>query len=240
MKKIKFITTPSTDALVDYPQPASKNLPEWYKKSNRFMFGDKKPGLIKESNTHKNTTLKACMPFRDAMTTGYIWTLPTDLEITKFNKTHNIKWAALEGIVSNHQPEQVPNFPNPMKTDTTVFKFNCDFVAKPPKGYSILYTHPLNRHDLPFRTFSGVVESDSYNLPVNFPFQLIVFLEEDEKLIIPKGTPIIQFIPIKRENWYHKKVVEQNPYARLKTANLINGTLVNAYKNLFWVKKTYN
>jgi hypothetical protein len=113
-------------------------------------------------------------------------------------------------------------------------------IAKAPKGYSILYTHPLNRHDLPFRTFSGVVESDNYDLPVNFPFQLIISLKENENLIVPKGTPVVQFIPIKRENWNHEKIVEQNLYKRQKASNLINGTLVNAYKKLFWVKKTYN
>jgi len=30
-----------------------------------------------------------------------------------------------------------------------------------PAGYSLLITHPFNRHDLPFVTLTGLVDADS-------------------------------------------------------------------------------
>ena len=78
--------------------------------------------------------------------------------------------------------------------------WSFDFSLKTPKGYSVLFCHPLNRFELPFQTFSGVVETDEYNQGTHFPFY-IKKLNVGEIIIIKKGTPIVQIIPFKRENW---------------------------------------
>ena len=42
-------------------------------------------------------------------------------------------------------------------------------------GWSILFTHPLNRDDLPFRTLSGIVDCDRFGAGlVHFPEALAV------------------------------------------------------------------
>ena len=55
----------------------------------------------------------------------------------------------------------------------------------------------MNRFDLPFYTMSGIVESDIWGLPVFTAF----FLQKDFIGVIPKGTPIFQIIPFKRDDW---------------------------------------
>jgi hypothetical protein len=114
------------------------------------------------------------------------------------------------------------------------FKFKNNWSIKTPKGYSALFVHPLNRGDLPFYTLSGFVDTDDYNTPVNFPF----LIRADFEGIIPKGTPIAQVIPIKRESWTHE-VNNYDPKFTIEKEAKLNSTIYRAYKNLFWKRKDY-
>ena len=66
-----------------------------------------------------------------------------------------------------------------------------------PEGYSALYTHPLNRFELPFLTMSGIVDNDHVRLPGTMPF----FFLKAVTGIIPAGTPYAQIFPFRREHW---------------------------------------
>jgi hypothetical protein len=227
--------------LFDFPSPAKKHIPKWYKTMNKYTYNDKKIGISKDTTRAGNSTLKHCMPFRDAMTVGYIWTLPADLEIRKIENNYAIRWLFFDNLVEEHTQQQVPNLPVSVNSDSkNVFKFTCEFLITTPKNYSLLFTHPLNQHDLPFRTFAGIVESDLYKVPVQFPFQLSVTLEENDILIIPKHTPIVQFIPIKRDNWIHKKRLDLNFWKVKKRFADLQTTVFHYYRNKFWIKKEYN
>lgn len=239
-KTIKFLAEEYADNYIEYPIPAKSAIPDWYKKAPRYVNNGSHPRLI-DKKISKNTTYKSCMPLRDALTMGYIWCLPVDIQITKKNGDYDVYWSALNDVVSIHSKDQVPFLPNlKYNENTNIFKFNFRFLVKTPKGYSVLYTQPFNRHDLPFTIFSGVIESDSYELEVNFPFQLNVDLQEDEVLIIEKGTPVVQFVPIKRESWKHKKELITDPYRIQKVFNEINGKIIHAYRSLYWIKKNYD
>ena len=58
------------------PVSASGCIPEWYKKLPRYVNNSDKP--IKALG-HKD--LKTCVPFRDAMISGYMILLPADIEV---------------------------------------------------------------------------------------------------------------------------------------------------------------
>jgi hypothetical protein len=91
----------------------------------------------------------------------------------------------------------------------------------------------MNRFDLPFISVNGVVDTDKYNLNVQFPF----FIKDNFTGIIEKGTPIVQIIPIKRESWAREvKPYDQN--ANIKLEKFLS-TIKRSYKNNFWVKKDY-
>ena len=105
-----------------------------------------------------------------------------------------------------------------------------------PKGYSGLVVHPLNRIDLPFYTLSGIVDFDMYNHSKigNLPF----YLKKGFTGIIPKGTPMYQIIPIKRNDWIAKeeKFDAIESYKKYK----VRASILHSYKKLFWQKKGFN
>jgi hypothetical protein len=59
---------------------------------------------------------------------------------------------------------------------------------------------PMNRFDLPFLNTTGIVDSDKVHLLGSFPF----FIVEGWEGTIPAGTPYLQILPFKRDNWDHE------------------------------------
>lgn len=242
LKKITFTPTEEiAEEIIDRPAPAKKFIPEWYKSANKFVKGEvQKEGLFGYGVTNAtNTTYKSCSPFMDSFLTGYVWAAPVDIEIKKTPNGYAMtRWRTEGDFVSDHSPEQHPGLPN---TDygfysDQVFKWDFPFIINTPPGYSTLFTHPLNRYDLPFRTLSAVVETDAYNLPIKFPFQILDF--EKDSFIIEKGTPLCQFIPIKREPWF-SAFAKFIPSKIRKLKFNYYSKILNAYKTKFWIKKDY-
>ena len=216
MKKIKFQTTYS-DLYIEAPKAAHKLLPEWYKKLSRVSEGSE--------------TIKTCMPFLDAMTSGYQIVLAADVQ---FYNGEPQEISKLQ-IVTAHQQSQIGDFPIPEEYSKQPLKWNNFYVVQTPKGYSSLITHPINRPDLPFYTLSGVVDTDSFPAPVNFPF----FVRKDFNGIIAEGTPIAQVIPFKRQDW--KADIEDKEDAEIPVSFLNNfmNPPFNFYKRKFWKRKKY-
>jgi hypothetical protein len=239
MKKIKFIPdTAETTTITRKPLPAKNYIPEWYKKTPKYISKSHKISHLDENSNATNSTIKQCVPFLDALSSGYIWELPCDLEFKKVADDVFVRWRFGQNVVTAHSLEQHPLLPAIEKTGkNNVFKFGFNYQIQTPKGYSTLFTHPLNRHELPFRTFSGVVDTDIYELSVQFPFQ--IDKDFDDVFILEKGTPVIQFIPIKRDSWTHE-VFKFDEKKQLKKKYEFFSNIQNAYKRHFWVKKIYN
>lgn len=215
MKKIKF---QSVDVKVDFihPQPASKFVPEWFRKL---------PGVISGVET-----IKKCVPFLDTLTSGYIIVLASDVyyDGKEFQQVSKVPQVSL------HTREQINNFDIPKEFSDQPFKWINFFVAKTPKGYSTMFAHPLNRLDLPFYSMTGIVETDTFPVPVNFPF----FMKKDFVGVIPAGTPIIQVIPFKRDNW-QSSVEDKKPYKEPWFISIMHNPPFGFYKKNFWQRKSY-
>jgi hypothetical protein len=240
---IKIYFEPSdkqSEILFDRPRSAVQSLPQWYKDMPTRMDGEKLDGLSKEGTAVSNLTLKGCSPFLDALSSGYIFELPFDIEFRKNDQgLVNIRWATNIDLIGSHGPDQAPGIPSPVGGAESLLKWRPGWRVITPKGYSSLFTHPLNRHDLPFRTFSGVVDTDMYNLEVELPFQLLPTTLDKDILILEKGTPICQVIPFKRENW-NSDVVPFNENENRKNGFKLKSKIVRSYKQQFWQKKSYN
>jgi hypothetical protein len=221
------------------PKPSSQSIPMWYRNMPTRMDGDKEDGLSKYGNLSSNLTLKGCSPFLDAMSSGYIFELPFDLEF-RYDKERgvNVRWSTNVDFVGGHSLDQAPGLPAPFDGGKDILKWKPGWRVITPKGYSCLFTHPLNRNDLPFRTFSGIVDTDMYGLGVEFPFQLLESVKKDI-FILEKGTPICQVIPFKRDNWESSKV-DFDENENKKNAFLLKSKISRSYKKQFWQKKTYN
>lgn len=242
-----IIFTPTSEAAEKFltpPTPATRHIPAWYKEMPLYINSDEKiPGLSQFNAQATNTTMKACTPFLDGLTFGYVWSSPTDIEIRKHinndeSTEYFFRWRTENDAVTEHTTDQHPTLPPVQGGEHYVLKWSFEFTIETPPGYSTLFTHPINRHDLPFRTFSGVVDTDKYVLSVQFPFQLIT---DNIKFpyIIEKGTPLCQIIPFKRDNWNSTKK-EFSPENYEKRIFDFKSKIVRAYKSRYWTKKTFS
>lgn len=215
------------------PKPATFYIPEWYKKTPQFINNDIKLPFV---SSNSNLTVKMCLPFLDALSCGYMITLPFDIGVTKNEPGFKFTWETDQlDFIDGHGPEQYPGLLIPDEFDKNAYKFNTSHIIETPPGYSLIFTHPFNRVDLPFYTFTGIVDSDRFNqLPVNIPF----LIKKDFEGIIEKGTPIAQIIPIKREQWnseFNDYNFEQSQYAMYD----LKSVMLRSYKTRWWQKKKY-
>jgi hypothetical protein len=204
---------------ISKPIPASRMVPGWY----RTM-----PG-VKDGTE----TLKKCIPVLDALTSGYIFTLTADVWYNNESK-EIISNSALK-INSDHLSVQTENVVLPDEFDPQPHKWINYWHIKTPKGYSTLFIHPLDREDLPFKSFTGIVDTDKHPLVINFPF----FMRKDFDGKIPAGTPIIQAIPFKRDSWDSKIIDDPTkPYVFLEEHKHLDAPLAY-YKRNSWIKKVF-
>jgi hypothetical protein len=207
---IKFIAaTKEFLEIAPKPEPSSRNTPTWFKNTPSYI--DDKKGI--DSYSDPNSTIKKCMPVVDAMTSGYHILLPCDVWV--YNEGQDkIKfqwaWEDLE-IVSGTRKEQHTLYPTPDGFYFTSFKWINHWITKTPKGWSCLFTHPLHYDDLPFKCLTSMVDTDKYPSPVHFPF----FLRKDFSGMIPKGTPIMQVIPFKREHFKSQFSYDRGQFKRI-------------------------
>lgn len=228
MAKITFTNTSGFKEL-NPPQPASKYIPNWYKEMQSYVLGEKKPA----GDGTTTATIKRCMPVFDAITAGYIISLPADIFVTQKEGGPWFEWANFN-LVSFHMVEQAPNHParNGMPEYPKIMN---PWSIQTPKGYSTLFVEPMHRDNL-ISILPGVVDTDVYTPQVNFPFVL-----KDPKFegLIPEGTPIAQVIPFKRESWEIKIGNENNLKHLTQVVYRVNLNFFDKYKNRFWHKKEY-
>jgi len=217
-KKIKFISCmPEID--IPHPYPASKLVPEWYRRL---------PGA-----SNKVETVKKCIPILDALTSGYMITLPVDVH---FNQEEKSFWYDSPfQINSDHYVSQTQGVDIGKEFDEQPHKWINQWLIETPKGYSCLFIHPLNRMDLPFRSFTGIVDTDKHPIAINFPF----VMKKDFSGVIPAGTPIIQIIPFKRDDW-SMDVIDDRPFKEHPEAHEVENPPFNWYKRKWWTRKVYS
>lgn len=224
---ITFTNVSGFDGL-EQPQPASKFIPDWYKNMESYIGGKKKPG---EDGTTL-ATVKRCMPVFDAINAGYIITSPADIYVRIKDGNQYFDWSSLN-LINFHPVSQAPE--HPAKNKHAYPKWMNYWAIRTPKGYSVMFVQPMHRESV-FTILPGIVDTDEYYAPVNFPF---VINDPEFEGLIPKGTPIAQVIPFKRESWTmqfggDKEIQEQSKI----TANL-NTKFFDRYKTMFRKNKEY-
>jgi hypothetical protein len=218
IKKIKFYSDKTHLDLLK-PIPTSKSVPDWYRKM---------PGSIGGIET-----VKKCVPVLDSITSGYVIPLPADVvwdeEAKRFITQGKFQ------INSDHYIDQIHGIPIPEEYDNQPHKWVNSWYVKTPPGYSTLFVHPLNRLDLPFYSFSGIVDTDEHPIVVNFPF---VF-RKDFRGIVPAGTPMIQAIPFKRDDWQSEVFDTGDSYFYDKHWE-VELPPFSWYKRHWWKRKRYS
>jgi len=212
------------------PKPAIRSIPDWYRDTPEYI---ESLGRKYDISGNPPSTIKKCIPVLDAMTSGYILYTQVDIQVTQENGLPYFVWTS-QAPISFHPIEQAPL--HPARNEAPYPKWNNPYAIKTPPGYSSLFLPPMHNPNKVFTILEGLVDTDKYSAPVNFPFVLNNVKWEG---IIEAGTPMAQVIPIKRDSWKHtiglqKEREEQNMITlKLKTI------LFNSYKKQFWSRKEY-
>lgn len=217
-KKIEFYSD-KTHLDLMRPMPTSKIVPKWYRLMDGVVEG--------------TPTVKKCVPVLDVLTAGYVIPLPADVVWSEERKAFVTQGKLV--VNSDHHPDQTADVPIPDEYDPQPHKWINSWYVKTPPGYSTLFVHPLNRMDLPFYSFSGIVDTDRHPLVINFPF---VF-RKGFKGIVPAGTPMIQAIPFKRDDWESKYIDDGESYEYPKSYEVEMPPFA-WYKRNWWQRKRYS
>ena len=224
-KKITFCATKKEMLEVwPHPKPASRFIPDEYKKLERF-----------ENKNFFSPTVKTCIPFLDSMTAGYIIPFDQDYLVNPVDNDFTITPANKEqGDFGYHNKAQLPKEWH-KTTGEAAGKFINKWLIKTPPGCSCLFIHPMNRLEERWKIIEGVVDTDNYINTINFPF---ILKKRDKQFLIKRGEPMVQVIPFKRESWkmwsgfYMEKL-------HSKTIKLLESKFVDRYKKMFWKKKSF-
>jgi hypothetical protein len=139
----------------------------------------------------------------------------------------------LEEIVQTHFPEQYRGTPF---ENWAVMKIINPWIVKTPPGYSTLFIRPVNRAEMPFDFFSGVVETDTYYQEVHFPF--VCLLSPGSSFQLAAGAPLMQCIPFRRDAWESRV---QPADAQLDAAAIAEMQAnPHAYKDNHWKRHEYD
>lgn len=225
--KIIFTNTSGYQEL-EQPKPAYKLVPEWYKNTTSYIGNTKQPN----GDGGTKATIKRCMPVFDAISAGYIIESPADVWVSIKDDSQYFQWSDF-GLISFHPIEQAPE--HPLKKPFAYPKWNNPWSIKTPKGYSTLFVQPFHRESL-FTILPGVVDTDTYYAPVNFPF---VINDPSFEGLIPKGTPIAQIIPFKRDVWNMEVGNEKDFNSQNLITRKLTGRFFDRYKTMFWHRKEY-
>jgi hypothetical protein len=232
-KKIKFMAgSKLAEIKLPPPEPARSKIPEWYRQADRFIGGK----MIVRETGGINKDLKLCVPFLDSLVSGYVLELPCDIHVERLeNGSVGFFWHELPEPIEMRSKDIATTLPRPSGHDHSMYAWKTNWATITPPGYSSIFTHPLNRFDLPFTTTSGIMDTDKYSNPGEIPF----FLKEGFEGTIEAGTPIVQIIPLKRDSW-KSEILNYDPGFIEKFGYLIKRKLFGGYRDTFWQKKSYS
>ena len=236
---------------ISTPSPTQEVIPTWYKDADRFAKDPSgeyykapketcpfpKEGTLDDYG--KIPTWKACPAIMDAFTTGYVLKTPCDIKFFKNSQgiiDVEITDNRYKDFCSKRPPMQ--QFEHPLGYYKNHFAWFPDWGLELPKGYSAMFMTPMNRFDLPFLNTTGIVDNDSVHLLGTFPF----FITEGWEGTLPAGTPYMQILPFKRENWQHQIEISSQEDIYNKMMNNMKFYRQpdgGVYKNKVWSRREY-
>ena len=227
---IEFVPmTKEVEKIVPMPKPAKNYIPDWYK--NVKLGKDKY--IDSFGSLEFDGKMKKCVPFLDALTHGYIQESWTDIYVKNNNGTVEFAYAKGPEIIGVRDKISISVSNNFYPIE---FIWRIQWMPKLPKGWSVILTSPYNRLDLPFRSLTGIIDSDHFyhGDSGNYPF----YIQNGFEGIIPVGTPMYQIVPIKRENWRSSAMRFDEEDASKRVID-IKKYFVDGYRKAFWQKKSF-
>lgn len=187
--------------------------------------------------------IKGCAPAIDFLTAGYILENSYAIELASFihQFKENIKIKTARTVVDPTDDsnifarkslavfhEDACPVINDTKKQRVYFKFKTSWGIKTPPGYSCLIIQPKYLGENRFELLPAIVDTDTYHLPI----PVAGYLNAKDLIRIEPGTPLIQVIPFKRDEW---SMSVTNGFPTNKSKFYI----WNTYKRLFHKVKSF-
>lgn len=192
--KVHFRCPPELTDVLPQPYPAKRGLPDWLKRMAATAPCADVAGDIR--------TVKQCPPFVDAMGFGFIMPLVTDIRVDRghFEWDWELGPSTLGGYprspLTFHLGEQLTGSPI-AEPGNAAIKFTNYWTIETAPDYALLVTHPFNREELPFRTLTGLVDTDRYTHGcIQFP---ALWTDPEFVGVLERGLPVAQCIPVPRD-----------------------------------------
>jgi len=220
--KITFITKEENREVVPEPQLASSSFPEWFSSLERpskskcpFSFLHKDQNHYDLIAQTPNNNVKNCPGIIDYLTTGYIIPSWDNFMFREENQNLFVNWSGYyENNFASHgisqfntmNKNQVPLYKN-------FFKLVSPWIIRTQPGVSCLITHPYWHRKTNFTTVSGIYNTDSQELALNWFFEWNYKISSGMELdgadmynqTISMGDPLMLIIPFYRKS-YKKEV----------------------------------
>ena len=258
---IKFYSShpENKNQLLYRPSAVKNDIPKWFldkdkhKKNNNGMYElDFFKTQDGKSISHRIPSWKSCPAMLDIFLSGYYLYTPCDITIQRYDcecddhsphfVTFDDKWKDNNGspaICFVRGKED--GLPTPEGYSEYTLTWRPNWFFQLPEGYTALATHPMNIPNLPFKTISGFMDSSNI---LSTPFgQIPFFIKKDWFGLIPAGTPYLQIIPIKNEQWTSDVIDQSDEEIKNLLIKKHNeyyiGNGITKYKEQDWLKKDY-
>ena len=219
-------------------KPSKFFIPQWFKDMKETInqpasTDGSSPGRFERSGDtakkHTSGTVKRCPAIVDLISEGFI--IPMWCDFLLQNDGKILEWdnKKFPYGIEYHNTAQIYNWPLKKNDFPEGVKFNNPWRIYTPPGYSVMFTQPTYQFENRFTVLPGIVETDSYH-HINFP--TIVHTKKD--MIIERGTPFIQVIPFKRDDWDFKvgQMTEEQKYQDTTHKTHLSTKFKNAYRSI--------
>lgn len=198
-KPLVTLFTPEIGLMEDEsvrPQPSHGFIPNDWKKMPKTSSKSPSHSILRQIRT-----AKSCPSFAHLFSAGFIIPAWADLGFT-YNPNDD-KWAWATG--DDLSPYQIKMHTNAQFLDhmdykhrgeraQLIFKLICPWLAKTRPGWSLLQVPLFYQNDRDWQVLMGIIDTD-----VNFELhQQIAYFGNGNEVVIKKGTPLVQYIPIQR------------------------------------------
>jgi hypothetical protein len=207
MPTIEFHTY-NKETLRDFkPVLASSISPDWWKKAK---VGEIVRGVVQQ-------TIRSCPAMDDWLKSGWYLLANRDIEVingvSKYDSgtsttatadPHNTSYNSTSHPIT--QTLDAFEYLGSGKPTKDAFKMRNPWNIKTPPGYSCFYLDPFLFQNNYFATWQGIIDTDEFNVGMDNA-QIIFYPKVDHSFVIPKGTPLCQIIPYKRDTWNASYIV---------------------------------
>jgi hypothetical protein len=221
------------------PKPGKKQVPKWFVSANKYWKEEGKEEVLRHQWGAEILGFKSCPALLDMFLNGYYLTTPCDILFYKDPQSNTLMAKTepgYESFIGSREP--MNGFAVPYGYEEHHFHWYPNWGVRLEKGYSAIFISPINRYDLPFISTAGIIDSDMLEIPGLVPF----FLREGFSGVLPAGTPYVQIIPFKRENWkMDLEYPEEQKMKEIKdtASNILRTSENGQYKKHLWKKKVY-